>query len=132
MLIALLLGISYNEHFDPSNINMVSNNNFSIFLLTAILAVGIPQLGHMISLVGSLGSVSLAITFPALINLAALHHEQKISKLLVIKNIFIIVFGVLGTLTGVFVSMVDIIWTFKHGGEHVAHHRHLANSTSSF
>jgi len=95
------------------------------------MAVSIPQLGHMISLVGAFGSASLAITFPALIHLAVLHNDQKLDKFTFIKDALIVIVGVLGTVSGVFVSVVDIVWTFQHGDEFTHHYRHLhhANST---
>lgn len=96
------------------------------YFFTAILAVSIPQLGNMISLVGSFGSVSLAITFPALIHLAVLHNDKELDKLTFAKDVLIIMVGFLGTVAGIFASIFNIIWTFEH---EVDHNHHLANST---
>lgn len=95
------------------------------------MAVSIPQLGHMISLVGAFGSASLGITLPALIHLAVVHHDQKLDKFTLIKDGLIVAVGVLGTVAGVFVSIVEIIWTFQHGEKFSYHFKHLhhANST---
>ncbi|XP_049818918.1 proton-coupled amino acid transporter-like protein CG1139 [Aethina tumida] len=83
-------------------------------LLTFTLAVAIPELDLFISLFGSLCLSSLGITFPAIIDLCinwdGLHGTK--GKILIGKNIFLIIFAVFGLIIGTYTSIDKIIERF--------------------
>ena len=90
------------------------NHQTCFFVLTAGLAVGIPQLGNLISLVGAVGSTSLAIILPAAIHILTFHYDQTLSRLVFTKDLLIIIFGGLGAAAALFATIVDIV---KHFGK---------------
>ena len=87
---------------------------------TALLAIVIPFLDDLISLLGAVASSSLALTFPALIDLFT-HWHVKHQKFLYIfprpvwicKNLFIILLGVLGCVCGTLASVYSIVEDFS-------------------
>ena len=87
---------------------------------TALLAIVIPFLDDLISLLGAVASSSLALTFPALIDLFT-HWHIKHQKFLYIfprpvwicKNLFIILLGVLGCVCGTLASVYSIVEDFS-------------------
>ncbi|KAG7470179.1 hypothetical protein JOB18_034539 [Solea senegalensis] len=80
------------------------------------LAILIPELDLVISLVGSVSSSFLALIFPPLLELVAFHAEG-LSPLVTIKNVVISVVGLVGFLTGTYIAIVEIIArnALKHG-----------------
>eukprot|EP00054_Salpingoeca_dolichothecata_P025984 m.184000 g.184000 ORF g.184000 m.184000 type:complete len:91 (+) comp25526_c0_seq10:1376-1648(+) len=79
---------------------------------TVGVAVGIPKLGLVISLVGSIGSGCLALIFPPLLHLYGTE-KGSLSLPIRIKDWAIVVFGVLGSAAGTFVSIQQIAESFK-------------------
>jgi len=71
------------------------------------LAVAIPNLELFISLVGALSLSVVGIILPPFIAFATFEHQRKGWRL--IKNFALIIFGILGLITGTYVSIVDII-----------------------
>ncbi|XP_014675435.1 PREDICTED: proton-coupled amino acid transporter 1-like [Priapulus caudatus] len=78
--------------------------------LTFLLAVAIPDLSLFISLVGAAASSSLALIFPPILDVVAFWDEM--SSLRFIKNFLILIFGLVGFITGTAVSIQQIIRTF--------------------
>jgi proton-coupled amino acid transporter len=81
-------------------------------LVTVLLATAIPNLGAVISLVGAVSSSTLALIFPPLIEIITFwptDGEQKINRWLLAKNLFIMLFGVLGFGFGTYTSIENII-----------------------
>ncbi|XP_065056336.1 proton-coupled amino acid transporter 1-like [Rhopilema esculentum] len=85
--------------------------------LTCALAISIPQLDNFIALVGAVSSSSIALVFPPLLHILCFW-KYGISKLEVIKNIFIAVIGVTGSILGTILSVEAIIEGF-HKEHHV-------------
>ncbi|KOX68585.1 Proton-coupled amino acid transporter 1 [Melipona quadrifasciata] len=86
-----------------------------ITLATFTLAITVPRLGLFISLFGALCLSALGIAFPAIIEICVLWPERDFGPcmIMVIKNVCLIVFGLLGLVIGTYVSIVDIINSFK-------------------
>ena len=76
------------------------------------MAVVIPDIGLFISLVGAVGSSFLALIFPPLID-SILHSKASCWKH--IKNTGIVLFGVIGFLSGTYVSIINVIDFFVNG-----------------
>eukprot|EP00043_Microstomoeca_roanoka_P008276 m.79723 g.79723 ORF g.79723 m.79723 type:complete len:473 (+) comp14175_c0_seq3:91-1509(+) len=70
------------------------------------LSIAIPHLGLIISLIGSLGSGLLALILPPLMHLIIFKKASLWSKA---KDVFIIVFGVVGSIAGTYVSLKELI-----------------------
>lgn len=81
------------------------------------LAEVIPYLGLFISLVGAVSSTALALMFPPVLELAIRWSISDMAPLMVIKNIVIILIGVLGCVTGTYESIVAIVNAIAKGSE---------------
>jgi amino acid permease len=77
--------------------------------MTVALAAAIPQLGLVISLVGSLGSGGLALVLPPLL---AIKELRKTFSLQLVVDGFICVFGIVGSVAGTYVAVKSIIEAF--------------------
>ena len=88
------------------------STNVYYFFLLAGLAISIPKLDLFISLIGAFASSALAIIFPPILEIMVFYrtNEAGWKKVLwICKSGFIIVVGVLGFITGTFVSVKNII-----------------------
>lgn len=73
------------------------------------MAIVVPELDLLISLVGALASSSLALVFPPLIEILTYKApNERLSSLSVIKDISIMVFGVFGCVVRTWVSIDEI------------------------
>jgi proton-coupled amino acid transporter len=88
----------------------------TIFLIsvTVAIAVAIPQLGPFISLVGAVCLSTLGLMFPAIIELVTYWDSPGMGSYYwrLWKNFFIILFGILGFVTGTITSIEEIIREF--------------------
>lgn len=86
----------------------------SKFIFQVLLAVAIPNLELFISLFGALCLSALGLVFPALIQLFT--YWKQISGLkkvvMVLKNSFIVIVGLVGLVIGTYTSLSEIIATF--------------------
>lgn len=83
----------------------------SLVVLTVVLAIIIPNLGGFISLVGAVCLSMLGLIFPAVIELVTYYEDPGFGKYkwLLWKNMFLILFGLVGFVTGTYVSIEEII-----------------------
>ncbi|XP_061165461.1 neutral amino acid uniporter 4-like isoform X1 [Saccostrea echinata] len=82
----------------------------SLVVLTAVVAIVVPELDLLISLVGALASSSLALVFPPLIEILTFKApNEKLSFIILVKNIVIMVFGIFGCVVGTWISIDEII-----------------------
>lgn len=81
-----------------------------LVLVTFLLAVMIPNLGMVISFVGAFSSSALALIFPPIIEILTFW-PNKLGKYkwIMIKDLLIVVIGVLGFIFGTYVSLQQIL-----------------------
>ncbi|KAL2729438.1 proton-coupled amino acid transporter 1-like isoform X1 [Vespula squamosa] len=77
-----------------------------------VLAEAIPELGLFISLVGAVSSTALALLFPPIIELVVCWQNTNLSPFMVIKDVTIVLIGLLGFATGTYESITAIIKAF--------------------
>ena len=104
----------------PSIYFDLSHGLFNTFLflvyISVGLAIGIPKLALFISLIGAFSSSALAIIFPPLMDELTFAVEGYITtkaKIRLCINLFIVLFGVVGFAAGTYVSVDEIILSFK-------------------
>ena len=77
-------------------------------LFPVMLAAAIPNLGAVISLVGSVSSSMLALIFPPIIELITFW-DSGITRTAIVKDVLIALFGILGFLAGTYTSIENIL-----------------------
>ena len=80
------------------------------------MAVTVPWLDLLVSLLGAVKMSTLAIMIPAVIDIASdweRFNETKIKRNCV-KNCLIFVFGLFGCVIGTYVSILNIVHNFQH------------------
>lgn len=78
----------------------------SLVAVTCGLAVGVPDLGDFIALIGASASSMLALVFPAMADSLVV---RKASVPRLFKNILIILLGIIGGIVGTFISVESIV-----------------------
>ncbi|KAL0852335.1 hypothetical protein ABMA28_000538 [Loxostege sticticalis] len=84
----------------------------ALVIMTVCIAIAIPNLGPFISLVGAVCLSFLGLIFPAVIETVTYWDRPNgLGRFnwVLWKNLFLISFGILGFLTGSYVSVLDII-----------------------
>ncbi|XP_969657.2 proton-coupled amino acid transporter-like protein pathetic isoform X2 [Tribolium castaneum] len=83
----------------------------SLVILTAVIAILVPDLEGLISLVGALCLSMLGLIFPAVIDLVTFWEDPGFGRLnwRLWKNVLLIFFGFVGFATGTYVSIQGII-----------------------
>ncbi|KAM3612608.1 uncharacterized protein V6R79_011071 [Siganus canaliculatus] len=79
-----------------------------LVIFTCALAILVPELDLVISLVGSVSSSFLALIFPPILEILTFHREG-ISPLVTVKNVVISLIGLVGFLTGTYIAIEQII-----------------------
>ena len=95
-----------------SNNPMISELTFRIFmvLVTFTVAILVPNVGLLISLIGAICSNSLALVFPVIIEyLVMTRGDNKMSWFHTIKNILILALALVGFISGGYQSILGII-----------------------
>ncbi|XP_043678575.1 proton-coupled amino acid transporter 2-like isoform X2 [Vespula pensylvanica] len=102
------------EQFGPFKWPVISEIVFrsALCFLTFVLAEAIPELGLFISLVGAVSSTALALLFPPIIELVVCWQNTNLSPFMVIKDVTIVLIGLLGFATGTYESITAIIKAF--------------------
>ncbi|GFS96313.1 hypothetical protein NPIL_248052 [Nephila pilipes] len=88
---------------------------FLVFI-TFLMAIAIPNLDLLISLVGALASSSLALIFPPIIELCTVWNSnisKKKLRILIVKDVFIMVFGIFGSIIGTYTVIREIVETMS-------------------
>lgn len=78
--------------------------NFSV-----ILAEAVPHLDLIISLVGAVSSTALALIFPPIIEIVVRWQNATLDKTTILKDVFILLIGLLGCITGTYENVRQII-----------------------
>ncbi len=83
-------------------------------LLVAV-AIGVPQLGNSIALVGSLAGSAVLFVFPALLHTLVIWEDrhQFGTVLSIIKNFVVIFLGIVGAIAGTFEAMRAILTSYE-------------------
>jgi proton-coupled amino acid transporter len=88
-----------------------------VVIITAAIAIGLPDLGDMISLVGAFACGALAFVIPPTLELLTRLPQRHSSKWWVVwcvKDVAIITLGVLGFVFGTYATVVNIVKYFKN------------------
>lgn len=86
-------------------------------MLAAVIALAVPDLGDLISLIGAVASSALALIFPALLEIVTFWHDRRERKFLwfmpwvvwVVKDCLILALGIFGLILGSYASISNII-----------------------
>ena len=101
----------YKHHTLPKELKRKSLYFSENISCLGALAISIPQLDNFISLIGAIASAALALIFPPILNTMCFWNHG-ISKFEIVKNISISLFGIVGAMTGTFISIEAIIIGF--------------------
>lgn len=130
LMFALAIFISYNiQFYVPINIlwaklrhrfsNRIIHNygeyafRIVMVLVTYGFAAFVPHLDLLISLIGAFLSTALALIIPAFIEVITLSAEgEHLPCYILVKNIFIFLFGIFGCVTGTYAAIKAIVDSF--------------------
>lgn len=82
-------------------------------LITFLVAILVPNLSALLSLIGAVCSTVLALVFPPLMEMILLDaNDTKFKALIISKNTIILILSFLGFITGAYESIIGIIKSF--------------------
>ncbi|KAG4075037.1 hypothetical protein HA402_014436 [Bradysia odoriphaga] len=101
---------NFNEHLSAIEYSI----RIGLVTLTVIIAIIIPNLGPFITLIGAVCLSTLGLMFPAIIETITYWDRPGMGRFnwRLIKNGLLVVFGIIGLLTGTYVSIEEITHTF--------------------
>lgn len=77
--------------------------------LTVFIAIAVPQIGPFVSLIGAVCLSTLGLVFPSIIEMVTYWDERGLSaQWRFWKNVLLISFGVVGFVTGTYVSLLEM------------------------
>uniref|UniRef100_A0A1B6LYL8 Amino acid transporter transmembrane domain-containing protein n=2 Tax=Graphocephala atropunctata TaxID=36148 RepID=A0A1B6LYL8_9HEMI len=79
-----------------------------LVIFTFGLAAAIPNLSDVISLVGAVSSSTLALIFPPIIEIVTFW-DKGLSRVTILKDVVIMIFGILGFISGSYISLSNIL-----------------------
>lgn len=81
--------------------------------VTVIIAIIVPNLGPFITLIGAVCLSTLGLMFPAIIETITYWNDPGMGRFnwRLIKNALLVIFGIIGFISGTYVSIVEIILT---------------------
>lgn len=81
-----------------------------LVVLTVAIAIGIPNIGPFISLIGAAGLSTLGLMFPSIIELITYYKHPGYGKFqwILWKNVVLIVCGIVSFFFGTYVSLLEI------------------------
>ena len=97
--------------------------NLNIYLLCVLgaLAIAVPKLGLFISLIGATSGSFASIILPAVIEIGTYYsYCSKVPKWLIIKDVIIIIVGILCFITGTYTTIYSLVLAFS--GHSTYHH----------
>ncbi|XP_018325187.1 proton-coupled amino acid transporter-like protein pathetic isoform X2 [Agrilus planipennis] len=99
------------QNFGARKLRVEYAVRIAIICGTVVIAVAIPNLGGFISLVGAVCLSTLGLIFPAIVDLVTFYEEPGLGRFnwRLWRNGFLIVFGLIGFLTGSYVSIQEIM-----------------------
>lgn len=82
-----------------------------LVVLTVLVAVAVPNLGPFISLIGAVCVSTLGLMFPALVEIITYWESPGFGRYnwRMVKNVLLIIFGIIGFLAGTYVSVLEIL-----------------------
>lgn len=81
---------------------------FVYFYVIVLVAVIVPDIGPFVSLIGALCFSFLGILFPVIIEMVTYWEKISVVKLL-LRNLFVLFFGLMALCFGTYTSMLEII-----------------------
>ncbi|XP_074650093.1 neutral amino acid uniporter 4-like isoform X2 [Tubulanus polymorphus] len=111
---------TFEQYLRTDRQKLIGEYCFRVFLVlfTFGLAAVIPHLELLISLIGAVSSSALALIFPPMLEMITYWDERDTVKhywWMFVKDLFIIVFGLTGFVSGTFVSLKEIVEAFQNG-----------------
>lgn len=103
---------SVRGNFSEDNKNLAEYGiRISLVVLTVIISIVIPTIGPFISLIGAVCLSTLGLMFPSIIEIITYYERPGFGPYnwILYKNILLIMFGVIGFITGTYVSIQEII-----------------------
>lgn len=99
-------------NFSEDNKNLAEYAiRISLVVLTVIISIAIPTIGPFISLIGAVCLSTLGLMFPSIIEIITYYERPGFGPFnwILYKNILLIMFGIIGFITGTYVSIQEII-----------------------
>lgn len=87
---------------------------FALQILTVTIAIIVPNLGPFISLIGAVCLSTLGLIIPGIIETLTYWDDPGMGRYnwRLIKNVLLVIFGLIGFLSGAYVSIKEIITTY--------------------